>query len=115
MRFAGKVIDFAVLGMGNDGHTASLFPGGDMLEAAMADENDDRIFAMQAEGAGEPRLTFSAKALKAAKHLAMHIEGADKLATLDAALDGKDEMDMPIRTFLHDPEVQMTIYWAPKK
>ncbi|GGD50885.1 6-phosphogluconolactonase [Pseudoxanthomonas indica] len=90
-------IDVMVLGMGADGHTASFFPGGDYLAAALEPEGRARLLPMRAPGAGEPRITFTLPVLRAARHLYLHIEGAQKRAVLEAALAGAD---LPIRTVL---------------
>ena len=113
-QFADKRIDIAVLGMGNDGHTASLFPGGDRLEAALDPASTDMLIGMEAPGAGEPRVTFTLAALQNARHLALHIEGDDKRETFERAINGDSVAEMPVRALLHHPDTIVSIYWAPK-
>lgn len=85
--FAGRLpIDVLVLGMGNDGHTASLFPGGDHLDVALDPSGERLLLPMCAPGAPEPRVTFTLPALAAARHLHLHIEGSAKQAVLREAL-----------------------------
>lgn len=109
----GQPFDVVILGMGNDGHTASFFPGGDNLEEAIDPSRARGILTMEAESAGEKRLTFSFSALHDPKLLVLHIEGASKAETLKQALqDGADE-DMPIRAFLRRAATPVDIYWAP--
>ncbi len=75
--------DVAILGMGTDGHTASFFPGGDHLSAALDLSQPRRVMTMEAPGAGEARLTLSFSALHDAGLLVVHIEGAEKKAVLE--------------------------------
>ena len=104
--------DVAVLGMGNDGHTASFFPGGDTLADAIDAATPKRLIAISAPGAGEPRLTFTLPVLQAAGRLALHIEGAEKSRVLKQALaDGPPET-MPVRAILRGP-APVTLYWCP--
>ncbi|MFN7092282.1 MAG: 6-phosphogluconolactonase [Allorhizobium sp.] len=105
--------DVAILGMGTDGHTASFFPGGDHLDAALDLSQPRRVMTMEAPGAGEARLTLSFSALHDADLLVVHIEGAEKKAVLDKALAGTDEKDMPIRAVLERARTTPDIYWAP--
>ncbi len=104
--------DVAILGMGNDGHTASFFPGGNHLAAALDIEQAHSIITMTAPGAGEPRLTYTLPRLLAARHLCLHIQGDDKMKVLDAALAGSDENEMPVRAVLHSAK-PTTLYWCP--
>jgi 6-phosphogluconolactonase len=64
--------------MGSDGHTASLFPGGDNLAEAINPKTEKRIVEISAPAAGEPRLTFTLPALLYASLLCLHIEGQQK-------------------------------------
>jgi 6-phosphogluconolactonase len=105
--------DVAILGMGNDGHTASFFPGGNHLAEALDASREKGIMTMDADGAGEPRLTFSFSALQDARLLVLHIEGAEKAAVLEKALNGDNEADMPIRAMLNRASSPVEIYWAP--
>jgi 6-phosphogluconolactonase len=104
--------DVVILGMGNDGHTASFFPGGDHLRAALDLGLPHSIVTMNAPGAGEPRLTFSLARLLAAKHLCLHIQGEDKMKVLDQALAGDDKFEMPVRAVLHSQK-PVSLYWCP--
>lgn len=109
----GTPFDVVVLGMGTDGHTASFFPGGDRLSEALDLSTPRQVMTMEADGAGEPRLTFSFSALHDAHLLALHIEGDEKKQVLDKALSGSDEMEMPIRAVLNRASTPVDIYWAP--
>ncbi len=104
--------DVAILGMGNDGHTASFFPGGDNLAKAIDPETKDAVIMMNAPGAGEPRLTFTLPRLLAANHLCLHIQGQDKMQVLEKALGGTDVFAMPVRAVLHSDK-PLDVYWCP--
>ena len=105
--------DVVVLGMGGDGHTASFFPGGNRLAEAIDLALPRRVMTMEAEAAGETRLTFSLPSLADARLLVLHIEGAEKMAVLEKAQAGDDENQMPIRAVLNRAASQTEIYWAP--
>lgn len=99
-----------VLGMGNDGHTASFFPGGDTLAEALSAEGP--ALAIRAPGAGEPRITFTLPRLLRTDGLYLHIEGEEKAAVLDTALGEGPTEDMPIRAVLRSGHA-VTVYWCP--
>lgn len=105
--------DVVVLGMGGDGHTASFFPGGNHLAEALDLATERPILTMEAEGAGEPRLTFSFRRLHDARLLILHIEGQGKRDVLLKAEAGGDEGEMPIRAVLFRAATEPDIYWAP--
>jgi len=99
-----------ILGMGNDGHTASFFPGGDTLEEALSAEGP--TLAIRAPGAGEPRITFTLPRLLETDGLYLHIEGEQKAAVLDKALGDGPVADMPIRAVLRSG-APLAVYWCP--
>lgn len=109
----GIPITAAILGMGGDGHTASFFPEGDKLSAALDLGNEDTFIEMHAPGAGEPRITFTLPALLKADFLALHIEGEEKQQVLATALSEGPIEDIPIRAVLRQNEKELTIFWCP--
>lgn len=99
-------ISVLLLGMGDDMHTASLFPGADHLSAALA-EDAPILMALRAEAAGEPRITLTARVLRAAHNIHLLITGADKRAALERAMQLPPDK-APVRVVLD----QATIHWA---
>lgn len=104
--------DAVILGMGGDGHTASFFPGGDNLAAAVNLEGKNKVATMRAHGAGEPRITFTLPMLIETVFLAIHIEGEDKLKVLAQAQQNGDADEMPVRHVLKASN-NLEIFWAP--
>jgi 6-phosphogluconolactonase len=100
-----------VLGMGEDGHTASFFSDGDRLASALDPDGTRRLETMRAPGAGEPRITLTLPALLTADRLALHIEGTSKRPVLNAALGDGATTDMPVRAVLRSPRC-LEIFWC---
>lgn len=89
-----------VLGMGEDGHTASFFPIGDRLSEAMSPSTQRKVAIIRAPGAVEPRVTLTFPVLRSAGEVLLHIEGEAKMRALRAAKELGPVEDMPIRAFL---------------
>ncbi len=105
--------DALVLGMGNDGHTASFFPGGDRLAEALDLAAKAVVLPMRAPGAGEPRITLTLPPIVAARALYLHIEGADKQRVLAQALSGQGQgAAYPIGDVLRHAPAPVRIYWT---
>lgn len=99
-------ITVALLGMGNDMHTASLFPGADHLAAAMASDAP-ALMPIRAEGAEEPRITLTRPVLSDAMNIHVLIMGPEKRKALERA-QKLDPIEAPIRAFLDNA----TVHWA---
>lgn len=108
-----KTLDVAIVGMGLDGHTASLFPRGDTLGAALDPETDALFLPMHAPYLDESRITMTVPVLINATALFLHIEGVDKRAVLETALQDGPVEDMPIRALVRADEKTVPVYWAP--
>ena len=102
--------DVIVLGMGSDGHTASLFPCSDELSEAMNLNNLNCLISTSPKTASYERLSLTAKVIIDAKNVFLHLNGSSKLHTLESAMEYKDSSKMPIYTFL---ENGLSIYWSP--
>jgi 6-phosphogluconolactonase len=106
--------DAVVLGMGLDGHTASFFPGGDQLVAALDPNQPSGVLPMRAPDAGEPRITLTLSTLLQTRHLFLHIEGEDKRDVLAQALLGLGAAaHYPVRAVLARAPVPVAVYWCP--
>lgn len=110
----GLPFDAVILGMGLDGHTASFFPGGDQLAAALDPDMPTGVVPMRAPDAGEPRITLTLSTLLATRHLFLHIEGEDKREVLAQAQRGAGEAARyPVRAVLERSPVPVAVYWCP--
>jgi 6-phosphogluconolactonase len=103
-------IDVLILGMGDDGHTASLFPKSPQLGEALKLDGSRRCLPMLAPSVPHQRLTMTRQLLASASLPILSISGQAKLDTLRAALAGDDLAEMPIRAFL---DSSLEIYWCP--
>lgn len=102
--------DVLVLGMGDDGHTASLFPQSPLLEEALRADCPRRVLPMLAPNAPVERLSLTLPALAAARLPLLAIQGEGKRQVLARALQPGPVSELPIRALLRAP---LQIHWCP--
>lgn len=103
--------DHVVLGMGADGHTASLFPGSPDLAAALASE--DALARLFVPRLGAWRVSLTPAALLQAGRISLLFFGADKRAVFEAAMAGGEASEYPVRAVLAQEAVPVDVYTAP--
>jgi 6-phosphogluconolactonase len=80
---AGRRFDLVLLGLGGDGHTASLFPGTDALQ-----ETTRWVVAHYVAALSTWRITLTPLVINAASHVAFIVSGAEKAAILARVIEG---------------------------
>jgi 6-phosphogluconolactonase len=100
-----------LLGMGADGHFASLFPDFTGLQQAL-DPNDDRsCLAVTTAGSPYTRISLNLSALLDSNRTLLLIYGAAKRQVFDAAVTG--DRRYPVSSLLRHERHPMTVFWAP--
>lgn len=107
--------DVVVLGMGGDGHTASLFPHAAELTDALAEGDGPRCLPVAVPAAPNvpvPRLSLTRRALLDTRHLVIHVTGASKLALIEQAMHDGPVAQWPIRLALRQNQVPCEVFHA---
>ncbi len=109
---------FTILGMGPDGHTASLFPQAPGLAEALALDNDGlctAINAHQSSVTGEftERMTLTLGGILHTDDVILLITGEDKLKVYQEALQAENNLNSPVSAVLKQDKLPVTVFWAP--
>jgi len=102
--------DVVILGMGSDGHTASLFPDTQGLDEALSADNKALCQPMHPDHLEESRMTLTLAALLNSKYLALHVTGNEKQQVFNTAID--TDSNLPIKSVADSAGDHLRIYWA---
>ena len=103
--------DAVILGMGEDGHTASLFPCSAELKAGLA-ADAPAVLAVNPTTAPHQRISLSLPRLLNTQQIFIHLGGQNKLDVLNKAQAGSDVTSMPIRAILQQPDTDVAVMYA---
>lgn len=112
-----RPLDVTLLGMGLDGHIASLFASGDNYAQAIDPDCPYHVMAMTpASGAAAPahaRLTLTLPFLLHSRRILLAVTGEDKRALLHAAIRDGDPWRLPVAGLFGPGRPKIDIYWSP--
>lgn len=109
--------DVTLLGMGADGHFASLFPGCPQLERALDVNQSNKCIGIDARGcpvAGDytQRMSLTLSALLNSKLIILLITGQQKLDVIRQAEANGNPLEQPVTALLKQNQTPLEIYWA---
>jgi len=105
-------LDVLILGMGEDGHTASLFPCSEQIQSGLSVDNKQALMMVEPKTAPHLRISFTFSALAQSENVFLHLCGDAKKSVLNKALGNNDVFEMPIRAFLQNEKINTQVYWA---
>jgi 6-phosphogluconolactonase len=108
-----RPFDVVMLGMGDDGHTASLFPGSPNLMSALDESAPAGCVGMRSPTPPHARSSLNLAALLDSRHIIILITGEAKWQTyLAACQPGAVEL-MPVRAVLRQRRTPVEVVWSP--
>lgn len=107
----GRPFGVCLLGMGQDGHFASLFPDFTGLDKALDPEGERQCIVVKTVGSPHLRISLTLSALLDSRQIILLIFGNEKRAVFEAARQGGSEY--PIESLLRHSRTPITVVWAP--
>ena len=104
--------DLVLLGMGADGHTASLFPGTNELSRGLDPASGRQCIAITPPAAPWQRMSMTLQRLLNSRRVYLHITGRDKMSVAERARRENRPDVAPIAAVFNQQLVPVTLYWA---
>ena len=111
IRFAPIPFACALLGMGADGHFASLFPDAANLKTGLDLESTTLCLPVQTAASPHARISLTLAALSRSDEIVLLFFGEDKRAIYERAKAG--DQQLPVTRLLRQKRAPVHIYWAP--
>jgi 6-phosphogluconolactonase len=102
-----------VLGLGDDGHIASLFPGMPDLGRALDPAADLTAVFVPGQASRRPRVSLTVATLLDTRRIALSFTGEAKRRVFESALAPGAVEDLPVRAILRQTKVPVDVYWSP--
>lgn len=104
-------IDVLILGMGTDGHTASLFPCSKQIQQGLELDRTPSVIAVEPTTASYQRISLTLSKILSAKKVYLHLVGDEKLTTFNDIIKNYSHLEKPIKAVCEQTEVD--VMWAP--
>jgi 6-phosphogluconolactonase len=111
IRFVPFPFACCLLGMGADGHFASLFPDADNLDEGLDLESTTLCLPVRTAASPHARISLTLAALSRSDEIILLIFGDEKRAVYDRARDGDEQF--PVTRLLRQKRAPVHLYWAP--
>ncbi len=108
-----RPFDVTILGMGDDGHTASLFPGSPNLRSGLTPSAAAGCIGMWSPVAPHARLSLNLTALLDSRRIVLLITGESKWRAYAAACGEGPVEEMPVRAVLRQSRTPVDVMWSP--
>lgn len=103
-------IDVLLLGMGEDGHTASLFPCADNIDELLSPTGLMKTAFVRPKTAADDRITLSFPVLTKARHVFLHFKGDLKKEIFQKIVSGN--LSVPLGRVFDASSGKIGLYWA---
>lgn len=108
-----RPFDVTLLGMGEDGHFASLFPGAPGVDAALDPQGRSLVAAIDPPAAGHHRISMTLACLLDSRRILLTIPGATKAGVFARARAGASPAELPIAAIVRQTRIPLDVYRSP--
>ena len=107
-----RPFDVVILGMGDDGHTASFFPDASNIDALVDSSTENLLASCYSKSSQVQRITWTLKMLLQPSYLALHFTGSIKKQVFEKAQVAGELSELPIRSAIFQDQRPLHVYYA---